>query len=237
MNLYLFHSKEISDGRARISGVRLKHLLQVQRLKKGDKVRVGIINGEIGTAQIIQLDSNVCLLEVNLTDIAPDPLPLKLIMALPRPKMLRRTMQTVAAMGVKEIHLINSWRVEKSFWQTPLLDPEAIEEELITGLQQARDTILPKVHIHPLFKPFAEDELPSVVMHTRPLLAHPAAAQNCPVDVPEPVTLAVGPEGGFIPYEVEKFMACGFMPVNIGPRILRVETAVPVLLSRLYPGR
>jgi RsmE family RNA methyltransferase len=52
--------------------------------------------------------------------------------------------------------------------------------------------------------------------------------------VQKPVTLAIGPEGGYIPYEIEQFVVLGFMPVSLGERILNVETAVPALIARLF---
>jgi RsmE family RNA methyltransferase len=60
------------------------------------------------------------------------------------------------------------------------------------------------------------------------------ASDPCPRNVKRAVTLAIGPEGGFIPYEMEKLVACGFAPVQIGERILTVETAVPALVARLF---
>jgi RsmE family RNA methyltransferase len=137
-------------------------------------------------------------------------------------------------MGVKRIFLLNSYRVEKSFWQSPVLEPESIQRQLVLGLEQARDTILPEVFLRPLFKPFAEDELPELIKDTLPLIAHPTAQRPCPRDVRQPVTLAIGPEGGFIPYEVEKLILCGFHAVHLGERILNIETAVPYLISRLF---
>src|SRR5690606_5939828 len=142
--------------------------------------------------------------------------------------------QTVASLGVKEIHLINSYRVEKSFWQTPWLAPEAVREQLLLGLEQCCDTLVPRVYLHKRFKPFVEDELPDIARETRALVAHPYTETPCPWNLREPVTLAIGPEGGFIPYEVEKLVACGFTPVTLGQRILRVETAIPVLVARLF---
>jgi RsmE family RNA methyltransferase len=236
MNLLLLKSDNLNDNLARISGRQLQQLINVQRCAVGDTVRVGEINGSMGTGTIVELSDSQALLQVDFHSPAPPPVSLTLIMAMPRPKMLCRSLQTIAAMGVKQIYLINSFRVEKSFWQTPFLKPEAIEEDLILGLEQARDTQLPELHIRKLFKPFVEDELPAIIKDRKNLLAHPITENRCPIDIQQPATLAIGPEGGFIPYEVEMLAAAGFETVHIGPRILRVETAVPALISRLFPA-
>ncbi len=164
----------------------------------------------------------------------PAKLPVTLLLALPRPKMLKRTLQTVASMGVAHLVLLNSYRVEKSFWQTPFLEPEAIREQLILGLEQARDTVLPEVTIEKRFKPFVEDRLPQLAAGSLGLVGHPGDFPACPRAVDSAVTLAIGPEGGWIPYEVDKLREAGLAPVQLGERILRVETAVPVLLARLF---
>jgi RsmE family RNA methyltransferase len=150
--------------------------------------------------------------------------------------MLRRCLQSISSLGVKDIYLINSSRVEKSFWQTPFLQQQAIENELILGLEQARDTVLPRVHLRKLFKPFVEDELGDLIANTNALVAHPSESINCPINSQKPTTLIVGPEGGFIAYEIEKLKEVGVKAVTIGSRILRVETAIPALISRLFPA-
>ncbi|MCY1424949.1 RNA methyltransferase, RsmE family [compost metagenome] len=137
-------------------------------------------------------------------------------------------------MGVAKLVLVNSYRVEKSFWQTPFLEPEALREQLVLGLEQARDTVLPEVIIEKRFKPFVEDRLPTIVAGTLGLVGHPGNYPACPRGLDEPVTLAIGPEGGWIPYEVNLLAKAGLAPVQLGERILRVETAVPALLARLF---
>jgi RsmE family RNA methyltransferase len=148
--------------------------------------------------------------------------------------MLRRVFQTVATMGVSKVILVNSYRVEKSFWQTPFLEPQAIREQLILGLEQARDSVLPEIIIEKRFKPFVEDRLPQLVDGSLGLVGHPGDFPACPRAVTEPVTLAIGPEGGWIPYEVDLLSKAGLQPVQLGERILRVETAVTALLARLF---
>jgi RsmE family RNA methyltransferase len=56
----------------------------------------------------------------------------------------------------------------------------------------------------------------------------------CPHDVNCAVTLVIGPEGGFIPFEIELLEKNGFQAVTLGPRILRVENAIPALAGRLF---
>lgn len=235
MNMLLLTNK-LSDNTYKVSGRQLQHLLDVHKAKIGDSFKVGHINGLIGTGTILQLNNEQAILTLDLRQAPPPPLPLTLLLALPRPKMLRRTLQTIAAMGVKNLYLINSSRVEKSFWQSPFLSADAIEEQMFLGLEQARDTALPSVHLRKLFKPFVEDELGDLIKGTTPLVAHPNTKENCPVNTPEEVTLAIGPEGGFIPYEIDKLVDIGFKAVHLGPRILRVENAVPSIISRLFPG-
>lgn len=236
MNLLLLEDGDfVAEGRALLRGRRLKHLHEVHRAESGDALRVGRLGGLMGAGRILRLDAEAAEIAVeSLEQNPPTKLPVTLLLALPRPKMLKRTLQTVASMGVAHLVLLNSYRVEKSFWQTPFLEPEAIREQLILGLEQARDTVLPEVTIEKRFKPFVEDRLPQLAAGSLGLVGHPGDFPACPRAVDSTVTLAIGPEGGWIPYEVDKLREAGLAPVQLGERILRVETAVPVLLARLF---
>ncbi|MFY9334263.1 MAG: 16S rRNA (uracil(1498)-N(3))-methyltransferase, partial [Porticoccaceae bacterium] len=198
MNLLLLNPSDVANNLAYVSGRQLAQLLTVHNSAVGDSVRVGMVDGQMGNGRVLSIDAQHATLEVVFYLAPPSPLPLTLILALPRPKMLRRTLQTVATMGVKQLYLINSFRVEKSYWQSPLLAPEAIAEDFRLGLEQARDTVLPQLHVRKRFKPFVEDELPALVKNTTALLAHPVADQRCPINIHAPTTLVIGPEGGFI---------------------------------------
>ena len=136
-------------------------------------------------------------------------------------------------MGVKSFVLFHSERVEKSYWQSHGLAPEALQRQLVLGLEQARDTILPGLTMERRFAPFARETLPALLAGSRALLAHPEAELACPRAVAEPLTLIIGPEGGFVPREIEQLCEQGAEPVHLGPRVLRVETAVVALLARL----
>lgn len=236
MNLLLLEPEDlIATDRALLCGRRLRHLQEVHRAAVGDTLRVGLLNGGMGLGSVLRLAPHEA--EISFAPLEQPPpakLPLTLLLALPRPKMLKRVLQTVASMGVPRLVLLNSYRVEKSFWQTPFLSAEAIRDELILGLEQARDTVLPEVWIEKRFKPFVEDRLPALTAGTLGLVGHPGDYAACPRAVQQAVTLAIGPEGGWIPYEIEQLQAAGLQPVQLGERILRVETAVPALLARLF---
>lgn len=234
MNLILlFDDDFVAPDRARLGGRRLAHVRLVHRAAPGDVLRVGRLDGPLGHGTVTALDDAALELHVRLDAAPPPPAPLLLLLALPRPKALRRVLQGVAAMGVKEIVLLHTWRVEKSYWASPYLDAAALRDALLLGLEQGGDTILPRVTCERRFKPFVEDRLAGHVAGRRALLAHPAAATPCPRGPEGPLALAVGPEGGFIPYECDALAARGFAPVTLGPRPLRVEHAVPALLGRL----
>lgn len=235
MNLILLSEADFVRGDvACLTGDRAEHIIKTIRAKIGDKLTVGLINGLLGFGIVTALSSSTVTLNVTLNSPPPTPLPLRLILALPRPKVLRRTIAACATLGVKDLILMNSYRVEKSYWGSPLLAAEQLKKHLILGLEQGKDTQLPSIRLEKRFKPFVEDELPLLLDNTTTLLAHPYADEHCPKDSSGHVTLAVGPEGGFIPYEVDKLAEMGFQSITVGQRVLKVETAIPFLLGKIF---
>jgi RsmE family RNA methyltransferase len=234
MNLIVLHEEDVTGPhRVRLTGRRAGHIITVLEAKVGDRLRVGQLGGLLGEGTVVRLDPAAVELEVALTRAPPPPLPVILLLALPRPKGLRRLIQGITALGVKRLALFGAFRVEKSYWQTPWLSEQELREQILLGLEQAGDTVPPEITTHPLFKPFIEDVAPILTAATRRLVADPAATSLCPVAVREAVSLAIGPEGGFTAYELGMLVEHGFAPVGLGPRILRTEQAVPALLGRL----
>ena len=235
MNLILLLPDDFVSARhARLSGRRLAHMMAVHRVQVGDGVNVGLLGGAMGRATVTDLGPEAVELDVVLDQPPPPKLPLTLILALPRPKVLNRVIAAAASLGVARIFLVNAWRVEKSYWKSPRLSEENLRLQRILGLEQAKDTILPELHLRRLLRPFAEDELPAIAGGSVALVAHPGSSLPCPRAVEGPVTLAIGPEGGFLPAEIDLLGRAGFRAVDLGPRILRVETAVAALTARLY---
>ncbi len=236
MNLILLEASDFRSERlVRLRDRRLEHVRDVHRARPGDVLRVGLLGGRIGTGRVLALDREALELEVSLDREPPPPSSVRLVVALPRPPSLRKLLQQASALGVKEFWLIHSERVEKSYWQSHGLAPAALRRQLLLGLEQARDTILPRVELRRRLAPFAREELPKLLDRSRGLVAHPEAERPCPRALPGPITLIVGPEGGFLPHEIELLCEQGAEPVAIGERILRVETAVVALLARLAP--
>lgn len=248
MNLLLLEPGELSaDGIARLGGRRATHVLEVLRVAPGERIRVGVLGGRLGEAEVLSAARGALVLAPVLHDEPPPPSPVALLVAVPRPKILRRVLQAAASMGVKRILLLGTYRVEKSYFASPALAPEAIRDELLLGLEQGRDTILPEVSLRRFFKPFVEDELDALFPEPCRLLAHPAAAANPGPLVPSPSTgsgldhlscpgpraaLAIGPEGGFTAYEAGRLVEKGFLPFSLGPRVLRVDAAVPYAVGQ-----
>jgi RsmE family RNA methyltransferase len=234
MNLILLFPDDFSgDGMVRLTGRRKDHIQRVHRAAPGDELVVGVAGGNIGRGVVRRIDDEAIDLAVVLDSSPPPPLDITLVLALPRPKVMNRVVAAVASLGIKRLFLVNSWRVDKSYWKSPRLAPENLRLQSVFGLEQASDTVLPQVELRRLFRPFVEDELPAIASGTTALAAHPYAGEDCPRDVQGPVTLCIGPEGGFIEQEVASLERAGFRPVHLGPRILRVETAVAALAGRL----
>mgnify|MGYP000140784371 CR=1 FL=1 len=237
MNLILLSHDDIeNDCLARIRDPRrLAHLREVHGASPGDTLTLGIQGGQLGRGALLTLNDDEALFDIaGLNQPPPPALPVHLVLALPRPRMLARTLEHITALGVKHITLVNTRRVEKSYWQSPELGEAKIHRHLVLGLEQARDTRLPEVALAKGFRPFIEERLPGLLAGRRGLVAHPGMPDDCPRGLDEPVLLLVGPEGGFIPWEVDQLLSAGCEGIHLGPRILRVETAVTALLARLF---
>ncbi len=235
MNLLLLDATEVDGSRATVGGRRARHVAEIHRAAPGKRLRVGVLGGTVGTAVVAAVSADAVVFEdVTLGDAPPPPVACTLALALPRPRVLHRVLGAAATFGIKRVFLFGSRRVEKSYWHSPVVAEAAIREQLVAGLEQGCDTILPVVEQHRLFRPFVEDVLVAAAGDSLRLVADPSGAEPCPRAVASPVTLAIGPEGGFVDYELDLLAAGGFRAVTLGERPLRVEQAFAVLLGRLF---
>lgn len=223
-----------ADNRCILRDDRARHICQVLKNTVGDHLRVGLIDGLLGTATITAISPTGDVeLVAQLTESPPAPLPLVLLLALPRPKMLGRLLRDVTSLGVKQIHLFHSAKVEKSYWQTPSLTPAYVHDKLIEGLAQARDTALPHIYQHHRFSDVIDRVLPELLQTHTGVIADPFSPGADVAPQQHPLALVIGPEGGFTETERQQLLNVGCLPLWLGSRILRVETAVHVAIGHL----
>jgi 16S rRNA (uracil1498-N3)-methyltransferase len=237
VNLLLIEPSELGeDSTVVLRGRRADHLNRVLRVRPGMRLRVGVLGAAAGRGEVRAVGPQAVTLAIELGDGGAPPRPaVDLILAVPRPKVLARALQTAAAFGVGRIDLINAWRVEKSYFQSPQLAADALRAQLIGGCEQGGTTWVPEVAVHRLLMPYL-DGMPPPAGETR-LLLHPHAAADL-ADQAAPgfagrAVAAIGPEGGWIDRELSSLADRGFRPVCLGQRVLRVETALAALLAQL----
>jgi len=235
VNLVLLLPEDlVAPDCARLVGRRLAHIREVHRAGLGDELAVGLLGGGMGRGRVQRVDKEVLELALVLDQAPPPKLPLTLLIAVPRPKVLNRVVAAAASLGAARIVLLNAWKVEKAYWASPRMQPENLREQLLLGLEQAKDTVLPDLRLARLFRPFVEDELPGLLGGGTGLMAHPGTGTAPPKALAAPVTLAIGPEGGWIDAEVQSLLKAGLKPLDLGPRILRTETALAALVGKLF---
>ncbi len=237
MNLILLFPSDFTENQnsVALSGRRFRYIRTFHRAKPGDTVKVGLINGNRGTGRIKEISDNRVTIDVTLTSPPPPPLPVTAIIALPRPKTVKKILHCATALGIKRIFFIRTWRVEKSYWQSPVLKKDSITHECILGLEQAGDTVMPTVEFRELFKPFIEDEIPLLIQNSKAIVFHPKAGKTLThVKNRKQVTIALGPEGGFIDYEIDQLVQRGFTPVTLGSRIQKVEYVLPYSIGKIF---
>ena len=240
MNRILFEPGEIADGVATFGGARAEHVLDVLHGEVGQVLKTGEIGGMNGTSEIVEIVRDAAggpIVRARVSH-SEEPLPswIDLILAPPRPRAMKRLLPQLATLGVGRIVLVGAQKVEKDFWGATLLKEENYRPLLVDGLMQAGTGVLPTIETRRSFRRFVRDELDAMFPGSERIVAHPAADGEPAArrGAGRPL-LAVGPEGGWTDAEVALLEDCGFRRVSLGPRILRTDTAVVSLLSRLYP--
>jgi RsmE family RNA methyltransferase len=242
VNLILLEPDEINAaGDVALSGARATHLLEVLRVEPGHHVRVGVVDGPRGTAAVQTVGDETVTLRCALEAGIPPRPNVDLLLAVPRPKVLRRLWAQIAALGAGQIILTNAEKVERNYFDTHILAPETYRPLLIEGLQQARDTRVPVVSIHRQFKVLIEDQLDALFGGGLRVVADPSAVAPLTEVVRSSAAprllLAIGPEGGWNAFELELLHAHGFQPAGMGPRTLRTDTACVALLALANAAR
>ncbi len=241
MNLILVEPGEVdAQGRVRLTGRRARHVREVLGAGVGDTLRVGVVRGQTGSAQVAALGDDSAELDVVLSGGPAERPAVDVVLALPRPKALLRALETCASFGVDRIDLVNAWRVDKSYFQSSRVTPVALRDALTLGCEQGQTAWLPSCSVHRLLVPFVNEELAPRLAEEQAaarLIAHPRAEraieQVCDRGNTGRVVIAIGPERGWIDRELDMFERHGFSPVRLGAPVLRTEAALAALLAQL----
>lgn len=243
MNFIILSEEDaIGDGRYRLTDHRAEHIRSILKLGYEDHVLVGLVDGPHGKAFVQKIDDDEVILECEQLWLEGHPIPeVTLICALPRPQILKRVLYVSAMMGVRALHLVRANRVEKSFFESRMLEPENYRPHLLEGLAQGKLTRLPQIEVHDRFRVFFEDTWPKLEhagsSNIVKVLANPGTTSTlhdlCARRPYDRIAIAVGPEGGWVPFEVELIEKAGFRSCSLGRWTLRVEFAVTAVLSQL----
>ena len=218
-----------------MTGPEAHHLVHVMRARVGEEVVLFDGSGAEFTAEIEHVNRSAVEFRVFARREVDRELPVELTLgvALPKGERQKWLVEKAVELGVARLVPLETSRsvVQPGDRAPPKLGRAVIEASKQCGRNR-------------LMEITAGQKLDEFVATGRGaacrLLAHPAAradvpAERLPADVlprldqTGPVLLAVGPEGGFTPEEIDLATAAGWQSIDLGPRVLRIETAAIVL--------
>lgn len=237
MNIIILSEKDqIEKDIYEVRDDRFMHIRNILRSTGGDIIEIGLLDRYRGTAKVIEInDDKVKLAIVGSSKVIHTSPQIDIICALPRPQTLKKVLNICATMGVSNLYLIRSEKVEKSYFHSPLLLEENYNKFLIEGLSQGKRIDLPSVSIHNKFKVFFENDFNEISNNSFCLLAHPDSDNyltKIEMDKTKNVIIAIGPEGGWNDFEINLMEEKGFIKYKLSESILRVENAVTAALSQ-----
>lgn len=215
-----------------------RHVREVLKKSPGQSLRIGLPGGPVGTGTILSDDAGGLRIACAWEGKAPPRPRADLVLALPRPKVLKRLWPVLGAVGAGRIDLTNAWKVEKPYFASDALSPDAWRKGLAEGLEQARSTWMPEVRVHKHLRELLEDDIPSREPAAL-LVADPGPGAEDVFAVAADLKrsggracVAIGPEGGWTEGERGLFARLGWKRISWGDgRILRSDTATAVFLA------
>ncbi len=208
----------------------LTHIHKTLKLSLGDAVKCTVLNQGSGLGKVIELNQNLCQLEIG--PIIPGKRPwFDLVVGASRPPTCKKILEHATTFGARSFHFFKSSLSEKSYLDSNLFGDNNYEEYLIAGLSQSVIyTQLPKFQIT-RYNP-ADQYRPAPQKFILDLKTDKSFL-DADIDFSKPITLAVGPERGFINDDLKPFHDADFTSIKISSSILRVEHAVYSAISQL----
>ncbi len=233
MNVLIPRPSELQGTKVVVRGERAKHLVKVLQVKVGDTVKCALVGKETVASEVLSADKEnvvICAEALLRADSSSPRESCVLVLAMPRPIVLRRCIESAATLGFSSILITNSWRVQKSYFSSKRLNEEALNEMVYVGCEQGGHSHLPSVKVFTTFVGcrdyLAKHRIAGLVLH-------PHACANATWELPHSA-MAVGPEGGFIDEELDTFIELGFSMAKMQLPILRVEQAVIASAALLF---
>lgn len=224
MNIILFRPSEVELPLPR-GDPRVHHLLAVLRRQPGDTFDAGLINGPRGKGTLVSVGEERVVITFVWGESPPTPVPLTLLVGLPRPQTARDILREATALGVAAMHFVRTEKGEASYAGSSLWHSGGWEECVINGAAQAFCTRLPEVtHGRPLTDVIAAQPAGGIRL-ALDNYESPAPLSQVAVPAGRPVVLAFGAERGWSPAERILLRESGFTFVHLGERVLRTETA------------
>jgi 16S rRNA (uracil1498-N3)-methyltransferase len=217
----------ISGPAAKLTGPEAHHLIHVMRASPGSRVILFDGSGAEFTARVERVGrAEVELTILSRTDVDRESSPkLTLGVSLPKGDRQKWLVEKTVELGVRRF--------------VPLATARSVAQAGPKALARLRRTVIEaskqcgRNRLMEITEPQSwSDFLAATQAVPCRLLAHPSDETSRSVPAtPDTAVLAVGPEGGFTPDEVAQATASGWRPINLGPRILRVETAAILLIA------
>lgn len=218
----------------KLSPAESHHATRVLRIEKG--VTVGLLDGKgtVARAVIKNVGGSARRPTVALTvqecwQVAPFHPELQLFIAPPRAKLMAVIVRQATELGVRRIvPVICRHNVAKPDSNGP---KDRWLQEAVAAIKQSGNPFLPRIEGPVDFEDALSDAPKTGIYgHLTPVTPQANAESFSGA---QKVALWVGPEAGFTAAEIDLFEKRNYIPVQAGPWILRVETAVPALIGWL----